>query len=287
MVIYSINIVTDMIDIIEYMQKTFEDSKHTEDGVEFWIARELMLLLGYSKRERFLDTIFRAKESCQTSGKIVEEHFSPAPGKIQWTKWRPKEDYYLTRFACYLIAMNGDPRKIEISHAQNYFALQTRTQELYQKRIEEDKRLVARAKLKESESKIEDTVYSRGISQPAEFASFKDTKIQAMYGMSTRNLKVKKWIPLERALADFDNEVELKAKDFVYAMTDHNIKTKNISWKEKLTQELVANSKSTRKAMLERWIVPEDLKAQEDLKAIESRRKNEKALIDKKKRWLK
>ena len=124
--------------------------------------------------------------------------------------------------------MNGDPRKIEISNAQNYFATLTRTQELSQIGMNKIKRIVARAKLKETEGKIEKTVYARGITKPIEFASFKNTKIQAMYGMNIAELKKKRNIPKARALADFDSEVELKAKDFVYAMTDHNIKTKKI-----------------------------------------------------------
>ena len=178
--------------------------------------------------------------------------------------------------------MNGDPRKTEISNAQNYFAIQARSQELYQQGIEEDKRIVARAKLKETEGKIEKTVYARGITKPIEFASFKNTKIQAMYGMNIAELKKKRNIPKARALADFDSEVELKAKDFVYAMTDHNIKTKNIKGKEKLTKELENNAVSTRKAMLERGIVPEELSPQEDLKVIQSRRNKQKTLSTKK-----
>ena len=149
-----------MTDIVAWMQQTFESSKHMDGDMEFWVARELMPLLGYDKRERFLDTIMRAQQSCETSGKSVPEHFFPAPGKTSAKGGRPKKDFFLTRYACYLIAQNGDPRKPEIASAQHYFALQTRTQELYQQRVQEDKRLVARAKLKETESKIE-TVYVR------------------------------------------------------------------------------------------------------------------------------
>jgi len=272
-----------MTDIIAFMQKTFEGSRHTQDNFEFWIARELMPLLGYTKRERFLDAIHRSQESCKSSWKIVEEHFSPAPGKTS-IKWgRPKEDLYLTRYACYLIAMNWDTRKPEIAHAQNYFALQTRTQELYQQRMEEDKRLSARGKLKDTETKIEETVYFRGITTQVEFATFKDAKIQVMYGMSTRNLKEKRNIPENRALADFDNEVELKAKDFVYAMTDHNIKTKNIRWKHNLTHELVTSAKATRQALLQKGIIPESLSPAEDLKVITKRREEEKKILEKNK----
>ncbi len=133
----------------------------------------------------------------------------------------------------------------------------------------------ARAKLKESEEKIEETVYNRWIILPIEFATFKNKKIQTLYNMSVKQLKEKRWIPNRRALADFDSEVELKAKDFVYAMTDYNIKDKDIKWKARLNNELVSNAKVTRQAMLKRWITPEELLPQEDLKIIEKKRLEE------------
>jgi DNA-damage-inducible protein D len=270
-----------MGNITNYSQESFENSKHVDGNLEFWMARELMVLLGYDSWRRFADAIDRAKQSCKESWRPVEEHFLPAPSKTASEEgWRPKEDYFLTRLACYLIAMNGDPRKTEIAQAQQYFAIQTRKQELSEKQIEDEKRLVARSKLSESEAKVEETVYHRWISHPIEFASFKNSKILALYNISTRDLKAKRWIPEHRALADFDSEVELKAKDFIYAMTDHNIKTKNIIGKTWLTQEVVENAKSTRKNMIERWIVPEELPAQEDLKLI-IKKKNKSALQSK------
>jgi DNA-damage-inducible protein D len=211
----------------------------------------------------------------KNAGNIVKEQFFPAPGKTSSEWWRPKENYLLTRYACYLIAQNWDPRKPEIAQAQRYFATQTRRQELLLKKVEEDKRILARQKLKETESKIEETIYMRWISQPWEFATFKNKKIEALYKISTQDLKSKRWVPKKRALADFDSEVELKAKDFIYAMTDHNITTQNLEWKTNLESELVQNATATREAMIQRWIIPEDLPAQEDLKKIEKRRKRE------------
>ena len=255
---------------LELIKKVSND----QEAIEFWLARELMPLLGYSTWRQFSEAIERAKEACKISGQPVDNHFLPAPAKS--TGGRPKEDYFLTRYACYLIAQNGDPRKPQIALAQTYFASQTRKQELMEQRETENKRLEARAKLKETESKIESTVYTRGIKLSVEFATFKNKHIEALYGgIPASQLKKIRKIPSGRSLADFDSQVELKAKDFALAMTDHNIKEQNIVGKEAMNQEVVKNSKETRQALLNRGIRPELIKPEEDLKAIESRRKKE------------
>jgi len=278
-----------MTDLIKVVQKSFEDIKITDETwFEFWSARDLMNVLWYKKWERFSLVIGKAKINCENASHIIEDNFLSEkeffqdPGKTsKW--WRPRENYFLTRYACYLIALNGDPRLKEISSAKEYFVIQTRKQEIQEQRSEENKRLEARAKLKISEEKIEETVYNRWISLPVEFATFKNKKIEALYNISVKALKTKRWIPENRALADFDSEVELKAKDFIYAMTDHNIKEKNIIWKQNLESELVSNTKETRKTMISRWIIPEELKAQEDLKLIEKRRQDEIKRLEEKK----
>ncbi len=255
---------------LEAIKKTSNDS----DQTEFWHARDLMPLLGYSKWQKFSEAINRAKDACKTSSQAVEGHFLPAP--VKSSGGRPMEDYFLTRYACYLIAQNGDPRKPQIALAQTYFATQTRKQELLELRDQETKRLEARAKLKDTERKIESTVYERGIRFPVEFATFKNKHIEALYGgISSSELKKIRKIPSGRSLADFDSQVELKAKDFALAMTDHNIKDKDIRGKEAMNTEVVKNSRATRQTLLSRGIRPESIKPEEDLKKIEGRRKKE------------
>lgn len=255
---------------LESIKKITQD----DDSMEFWSARDLMPLLGYIKWQKFTEAIDRAREACKMSGQIVESHFLPAP--VKSSGGRPKEDFFLTRQACYLIAQNGDPRKPEIALAQTYFATQTRKQELLELRERENRRLEAREKLRDTERKIESTVYTRGIKLPVEFATFKNKHIEALYGgISVQQLKRKRNIPTGRSLADFDTQVELKAKDFALAMTDHNIKEKNIHGKEAMHIEVVKNSKATRQTLLSRGIRPESLAPETDLKHIEQQRKKE------------
>jgi len=274
-----------MTDITLIVQKTFEDIKLQDEAeFEFWSARDLMTALGYKKWERFWLVIKKAQENCQTSGWKIKEHFRDESEFFQEAgktrgEWRPRENYLLTRYACYLIALNGDARFPEIALAKSYFASQTRKLELQEQRKDENKRLEARKKLKENEAKIEETVYHRGIQLPVDFAIFKNKWIEALYNLSVKSLKGKRGIPENRALADFDTEVELRAKDFVYAMTDHNIKEKNILWKRKLENELIDNSKATRNTLLDRWITPEKLTPQEDLKLVDKRRVKEDKLL--------
>lgn len=263
-------VLTQIQESLELIKKLSND----QEKMEFWSARDLMSVLGYIKWQKFVEVIEKAKDACKTSNQIIESHFLPVPVKSYGG--RPREDFFLTRYACYLIAQNGDSRKPQIALAQTYFATQTRKQELLEKREYENKRLEARSKLKKTENKIESTVYSRGIKLQIEFATFKNKHIEALYGgVSTAELKKMRNIPLKRPLADFDTQVELKAKDFALAMADYNIKDKNIYGKEKMTREVIKNSEATRETLISRGICPEHLKPEEDLKQIEMRRKKE------------
>jgi len=261
-----------------HIQTSLNSIKRIEQDLEYWSARDLMVVLGYKTWRKFNETIKRSKDSCKNSDKSITYHFVGADKMIKAGKGaqRKVEDILLTRFACYLIAQNGDPRKPEIALAQTYFATQTRKQELLEQRQIEDKRLEARSKLKITEKKIGSTIYERGVRSGIEFATFKDKHIRALYGgISTKQLKKKRNIPNKRALADFDTNIELKAKDFSLAMTDHNIKKKNMKGLHQVSQEVEKSSKATRKTLISRGIKPENLRPQEDLKKVESRRKKE------------
>lgn len=263
--------------VLTQIQQNLESIKRVtqdEHPMEFWSARDLMPMLGYVKWQKFAEVIERAKESLKVTGQLAENHFLPAP--VKSSGGRPGEDYFLTRQACYIIAQNGDPRKPEIALAQTYFATQTRKQELVEQREYENKRLEARVKLKDTERNIESTVYQRGIRLSVEFATFKNKHIESLYGgIPASQLKKIRKIPVGRSLADFDTHVELRAKDFALAMTDHNIKEKNIRGKDALNNEVIKNSKATRQTLLSRGIRPEHLKPEEDLKLVEARRKKE------------
>lgn len=271
-----------MTNDLGHLERSLEAIKRTAEGMDYWSARDLMPFLGYSAWDTFKTAIGRAQEACFRTGLTVQDHFRGATKMVDIGSGtqRPIEDMLLTRYACYLIAQNGDPRKPQIAAAQNYFAVQTRRQELEEQRSYENKRLEERGKLREAEKIIESTVYERGIRQGIEFATFKNKHIEALYGgINTPTLKRMRGIPSGRALADFDTDVELKAKNLVLGMTDHNIRTKNLIGRDKLEAEVRANSSATRTALLERGIVPEKLKAEEDIKKIEKRRAKEQQTI--------
>jgi len=275
-----------MDEIILRVQKNFESIKQTSGVLEFWSARDLMPLLGYTEWRKFIGVIERAKEACTTINQKSQDHFVGADKMVELGSGskRKIEDILLTRFACYLIAQNGDSRKPEIALAQTYFATQTRRQEIMEIREKEDKRLEARSKLKNTENRIESTVYKRGINLPVEFATFKNKHIETLYGgIKAIDLKKKRGIPNGRSLADFDTHVELRARDFALAMTDHNIKEKNLRGKEQMTEEVIKNSRATRKTLLSRGIRPENLKAEEDIKKVEMRRRKERGIFTHKK----
>ncbi len=250
----------------------------SKKGTQYWEARELMPLLGYKTWESFENVVNKAKKACENSGNAIYDHFRDVTKVITAGKGASHSisDILLDRYAAYLVAQNGSSNKEEIAAAQTYFALQTRKQEVLEQRLNEDKRLEERNRLTGVENTIRSTVYQRGVTQPVEFAAFKDAHIKALYnGKTTKELKKYRKIPDSRALADFDTVIELAAKSLSLAMTDKNINVKNLQGRYYLEKEVIENTIATRKALLQRGITPEKLKAEEDIKKIEKRRKDE------------
>lgn len=245
-------------------------------GIECWSARELQTILGYSKWENFSKAIDRAKESCSNAGEEIANHFPDIRKMVAIGSGAEKEidDMMLTRYACYLIAQNGDSRKSEIAFAQNYFAIQTRKAELIEARMLEYERVEARAKLTHTENQLSGVLYERGVDSKG-FAIIRSKGDQALFRLNTQQLKRRMGIPETRPAADFLPTVSIKAKDFAAAMTSENVQTKNLHGATSIEKEHVDNNLAVRRIMLERGITPENLPPAEDVKKVERRLKSE------------
>ena len=259
---------------IKNLFEQFEKAAATVEDVECWSARELQPLLGYAKWENFAKVIDKAKESCQQVGHNVEDHFPDVRKVIEAGKGAKHEidDILLTRYACYLIA-------------QNYFAVQTRRAELIEQRLLETERVKARAKLQETEKKLSGILYERGVNDKG-FAIIRSKGDQALFRLSTQQMKNKMGMPDNRPVADFLPTISIKAKDFAAEMTNVNVQSKDLQGESAITKEHVDNNQAVRKMLLERDIVPENLPPAEDVKKVERRLKSEekKALENKKKK---
>ena len=243
-------------------------------GVECWSARDLSTLLGYNKWDKFQNVICKAREACSNAGEDADDHF-PRVGKMVSLgsgSNRQVDDYMLTRYACYLIAQNGDSRKPEISFAQNYFAVQTRVAEIVEDRIHELERVQAREKLAHTEKVLSGVLFERGVDSKG-FAVIRSKGDQALFNIDTNLLKRKYNVPASRPLADFLPTVSIKAKDLAAEMTSVKTQTKNLFGQKKIEKEHVDNNRAVRKMLLDRGIVPENLPASEDVKKVARRLK--------------
>jgi len=268
-------------EIIELLKKRFEDSAHKTDNVEFWLARDLQILLGYVEWRKFQGVIEKAKESCANSGYATSDHFVNAAKKVQLGSEaeREIEDIMLTRYACYLIAQNGDPRKEEIAFAQSYFAVQTRKQEIIEQRIALIERLNARQKLVASETELSKLIYERGVDE-AGFARIRSKGDKALFGGSdTKQMKSKLNIPQNKPLADFLPTVTIAAKNFATEITNFNVKQNDLQGENKITDEHIKNNKEMRQVLAKNKIVPENLPPEEDIKKLERKVKDEEKKI--------
>lgn len=271
-------------EIISSLTKTFEDyANTTESGVEFWLARDLQHLLGYSKWDNFLKVVNKANTACETSDNNIDDHFAEVGKMVTLGSGSQREvqDFMLTRYACYLIAQNGDSKKEAIAFAQNYFAVQTRKLELIEKRIKDWERLQARTKLSLSEKELSGLIFEQTGSDK-NFAIIRSKGDSALFGgKTTKQMKTRLGVPDNRPLADFLPTITIKAKDFATEITIFNTKDKGLSTESKISQEHITNNKSVRKVLLERQIVPENLPAEEDIKKLERRVKSEEKKLGK------
>jgi DNA-damage-inducible protein D len=267
------------------LNKSFEESAYEQDGVEYWLARELQLLLGYSDWRNFLNAVEKAKESCKTTGEAVLDHFVDVTKmvKIGSGAERKQDDIMLTRYACYLIAQNGDPKKEQIAFAQSYFAIQTRKQELLEERIRLNERLQAREKLAATETELSKNIYERGVDNKG-FANIRSKGDWALFGgLTTSNMKKKLGIPENRPLADFLPTITITAKQLATEITNFNVKQHDLNGEERITDEHVKNNKDVRGLLGKSGIKPEQLPAEEDIKKLERRVKSADKEIEKKK----
>jgi len=256
--------------IIETLTNNFEAfTNKTEEGIEFWLARDLQHLLGYSKWENFQNVISKAKTACELSGQNITDHFPDVRKMVELgsSSEREIDDIMLTRYACYLIAQNGDSKKEDIAFAQTYFAIQTRKAEIIEQRLLEVERVQARNKLSETEKELSEVIFEQTKGNQ-NFALIRSKGDKALFSKTTQQMK-NKWKIKNKPLADFMPTILLKAKDFATEITIFNSKEKAMKTESQISNEHIINNQSVRKTLISRGITPENLPPGEDVKKLE------------------
>lgn len=273
-------------EILQLFQQ-FEAVASELEGVECWSARELQKLLGYTKWENFEKVIKKAKDACNNAGEDAYNHFPDIRKTIPMPKGAEKEidDIALTRYACYLIAQNGDSRKEEIAFAQNYFAVQTRRAEVIEQRLLEFERVKAREKLSQTEKQLSGILYERGVDNVG-FGIIRSKGDQALFKLTTVQLKKKMGVPDNRPVADFLPTISIKAKDLAAEMTGLNVQSKDLKGQSRIESEHIANNTAVRNMLTQRGIIPENLPPADDVKKVQRKlvSDDKKVLKDSKKR---
>jgi len=271
--------------IIVRLHSSFEDMVRTDSasGVEYWLARDLQALLGYAQWRSFSAVVDKAITGCEKAGYNPKDHFAHARKMVDLGSGakREVEDIALTRYACYLIAQNGDPSKDQIAFAQTYFAVQTRKQEIIEQRLAEAERVSAREHLTKSEKELSGIIFDR-LRENQSFARIRSKSDTALFGgRTTQDMKDKLGVPRKRPLADFLPTITIKAKDFANEITNFNIKQNDLRSEFGITDEHVKNNRDVRKLLVDRGIVPEALPAAEDVKKVQRRLASEQKKLPK------
>lgn len=257
---------------LEQLREQFEQYVNDAEGIEYWLARELQVLLEYKEWRNFEMVIAKAKIACETSGEEVINHFLAVEKEVKTgIGYKQVPDYMLTRYACYLIAQNGDPRKEVVAFAQAYFAVQTRRAEIIEEQMELHARMEARQLLRESEKAHSEEIYHRGVDSKG-FAYIRSMGDQALFGnRTTKQMKEILNVPKSRPLADFLPRITISAKQLAADLTTFHTKNKDLHGVPKITAEHVNSNQEIRTFLIKQGVIPENLPPAEDIKKLERR----------------